>query len=173
MTELNQSRIEFENDDFYFSDIEEEIRVDERCQTLLISFHQQLQRGGRTPEEASELAYSADFYLRNYLLDFARQNVVRPRPGIVRCFAATWFVTHTLDPEMRILERHLQAIREFYRFLHSQHFISAEELACLEEEAGQTDYYRRRIESFLAIVNDGYLAWEAECPLRADETLNP
>jgi hypothetical protein len=168
MSEQNQNGIEFESDDFDFSDIEEEVRVDERCLTLLNSFHQQLLSRGHTPEEASELAFSADYYLRNYLLDFARQNVVRPRPGIVRRFAATWFITHTLDPEMRILERYLQAIREFYLFLHRQHFISAEELSWIEEEAAQTDYYCKRIESFLAIVNDGYIAWEAECPLRSD-----
>ena len=168
MSEQDQNGIEFESDDFDFSDIEEEVRVDERCLALLNRFHQQLLSGGRIPEEASELAYSADYYLRNYLLDFARQNVVRPKPGIVRRFAATWFITHTLDPEMRILECHLQSIREFYRFLHGQHFISAEELAYIEDEAGQTEYYRKRIESFLAIVNDAYIAWEAECPLRSD-----
>ena len=153
MSEQNQNGIEFESDDFDFSDIEEEVRVDERCLALLNSFYQQLQSGGRTPEEASELAYSADYYLRNYLLDFARQNVVRPKPGIVRRFAATWFITHTLAPEMKVLEHHLQAIREFYRFLQRQHFISAEELAYIEEEAAQTFRGQRRtVAEFYGLV---------------------
>jgi hypothetical protein len=168
MTDGKHPAVEFEHDDFEFATLDEELQVDERCQSLLYGFYQHLQANGRSPEAASELAFSADFYLRDYLLDFARQNVVRPKPGIVRLFAATWFVTHTLDPEMRILERHLEAICEFYRFLHGMHFISAEELAAIEQEAAQRDYYRQRIESFLEITGDGYLAWEAECPLRAE-----
>lgn len=166
MAEQIQPVIEFEHDDFDFATIEQELRVDERCQSLLHRFYLHLQRCGLSPQHASDLAYSADYYLRDYLLDFARQNIVRPQPGIVRCFAATWYIKSTLDPEMRLLEQHLEAIREFYRFLQGLHFICLEELAFLEDEAGQTGYYQQRIESFLAISGDGYVAWEAECPLK-------
>jgi len=164
MSEPKHPEVEFEHDDFDLATLEDEMRADERCQTLLKRFYQQLQNSGHTPQQASELAYSADFYLRDYLLDFGRQHVLRPQPGLVRRFAATWFITHTLDPEMTVLERHLAGIREFYRFLHGQHLISAEELAFIEEEANQTGYYRQRIETFLAITGDGYIAWEKECP---------
>ena len=167
MTETKQPEIEFEHDDFALSDnMEEELQVDERCQTLLQRFYQHLQDSGLEIQQASDLAFCADYYLRDYLLDFSRQNVARPEPGTVRRFAATWFITRTLDPEMAVLERHLEAIRRLYRFLHALHLISAEELAMIEEEAGQSEYYRQRIESFLAITGDGYIAWEAECPLR-------
>ena len=50
-----------------------------------------------------------------------------------------------------MLERSLEGIREFYRYLHGRHFISGEELAWLEQEAAQIEYYRQRIEDFLAI----------------------
>jgi len=166
MTETKQPEIEFEHEDFELATLEDEIRVDERCQSLLKRFYQHLQEGGLDIQQASDLAFCADYYLRDYLLDFARQNVVRPQPVIVRRFAATWFITHTLDPEMAVLERHLEAIRLFYRFLRGQHLISAEELALIEDEAGQEAYYRQRIERFLAITGEGYIAWEAECPLR-------
>ncbi|MBI2354857.1 MAG: hypothetical protein HYV06_07500 [Deltaproteobacteria bacterium] len=166
MTEPMHPEIEFEHDDFDLATIEDEIRVDESCQSLLKRFYQDLQVCGYTAQRASDLAYSADFYLRDYLLDFARQNVVRPQPGIVRRFAATWFITRTLDPEISALERHLEGIRELYRYLHRQHLISADELAFIEAEADQTEYYRQRIESFLAISGDGYIAWEEQCPLR-------
>lgn len=164
MTDCKHPEIEFEHDDFDFDTIEEELRVDERCQSLLKRFYQHLQGRGLTPEAASELAYCADFYLRDYLLDFTRQNLARPQPGLVKRFAASWFITHTLDPEMTVLGQHLEAIRELYCFLHKQHLISKDELAFIEEEASQTEYYRQRIESFLAINGDGYVAWEAGCP---------
>jgi hypothetical protein len=166
MTETIHPEIVFEHEDFDLATIEDEVRVDERCQTLLKRFYQHLQSSGHTPQQASDLAYSADFYLRDYVLDFARQNVVRPQPGLVTRFAATWFITTTLDPEMAVLMRHLEGIRELYRYLHGRHLISADELAFIEDEAGRTEYYRQRIESFLAITGDGYVAWERECPLR-------
>lgn len=166
MTVESHPEIEFEHSDFEFDTIEEEVRVDERCRSLLQDFCTYLLNRGEAPQVVSELAFCADFYVRDYLIDFARQNVVRPTPGVVKRFAATWLITRTLDPEMAMLERHLRAIREFYGFLQSQHFISKEELGWLEEEAAQTDYYRHRIECFLAIKDDEYVAWEAECPLR-------
>jgi len=166
MSEEHHPEIEFEQDDFEFTTLEDELRVDEHCQSLLKHFYQHLQLGGRTPQQASDLAYAVDFYLRDYLLDFARQNVMRPQPGIIRRFAANWFITHTLDPEAASLERHLEGIKEFYRFLHGLHFISREELTWLEKEAAQTDYYRQRIENFLAIYGEGYTVWDAECPLK-------
>jgi hypothetical protein len=167
MSEERYPEIEFEHDDFDFTSLEDELRVDELCQSLLKHFYQHLQLCGRTPQQASDLAYAVDFYLRDYVLDFVRQNVMRPQPGLIRRFAANWYITHTLDPEAALLERSLEGIREFYRFLHGQHFICREELAWLENETMQTDYYRQRIENFLAIYGDGYVAWEAECPVKA------
>lgn len=164
MQKPDYSEIDFDYDDFQFESIEEELLVDERCQKVLKYFYLYLQQEGMSPEHASEYAFSADLYLRDYLVDFARQNVVAPQPGLIRKFAASWFITHTLDPEMTMLERHLAAIVELYNFLHRQHFISMAEMTFLAEEAEETAYYRRRIESFLNITGDGFVAWDAECP---------
>lgn len=166
MTEPLQPEIEFEHDDFEFASLEEELQVDQRCQQILKNFYLNLQQRGMTAERASELAFSADLYVRDYLLDFGRQNVVRPQSGVIRKFAGSWFITHTLDPEMALLERHLSAIEEFYRFLHRQHLISAAELAFLTSEAEQVDFYRNRIAGFLNISGDGFVAWDEECPAK-------
>lgn len=155
--------IEFVHDDFEFDTIDEELLVDGRCQQILKHFYLFLQQQGMGAEQASELAFSADLYLRDYLIDFGRQNIVRPQPGIVTKFAGSWFVTHTLDPEFVILERHLTALSELYRFMQRQHLISAEELSYLLEEAGQLDFYRQRIDSFLNLTGDGFVAWDATC----------
>ena len=156
--------IEFEHDDFEFDSIEEELLVDGRCQQILKQFYLFLQQQGMPAEQASELAFSADLYLRDYLIDFGRQNIVRPQPGIVTKFAGSWYITHTLDPEFALLERHLTAISELYRYLHSRHLVSADELSFLLEEAGQFDFYRQRISSFMNLTGAGFVDWDAECP---------
>ena len=158
--------IEFEHEDFEFDTIDEELLVDGRCQQILKQFYLFLQQQGMSAEEASELAFSADLYLRDYLIDFGRQNIVRPQPGIVTKFAGSWFITHTLDPEFITLERHLIALSELYRFLHRQHLISAEELSFLLKEAGQLEFYRQRIDSFLNLTGEGFVEWAAECPAK-------
>jgi hypothetical protein len=157
------TEIDFEHDDFEFVTMEEELLVDERCQKILKQFYLFLQQRGMSAEQASELAFSADLYLRDYLIDFGRQNIVCPQPGIVKKFAASWFITHTLDPDIDLLGRHLTAIIELYRYLHRQHFICAAELAFLSQEAGELEYYRQRIDSFLNLAGDGFAAWDAEC----------
>jgi hypothetical protein len=166
MPETVHPEIEFELDDFEFATLEEELLVDQRCQQVLKLFYLHLQQRGMTPEAASEIAFSADLYVRDYLLDYARQNIVRPQPGIVRKFAASWFITHTLDPEMVALERHLSAIIDLYRFLHRRHLISADELELIQEEADEIDFYKKRINSFLNISGDDFVAWDAECPAK-------
>lgn len=163
MTQSPEFKFEFEHDDFEFDTIEEELLVDERCQQVLKQFYLFLQQQGMVAEQASELAFSADLYLRDYLIDFGRQNIVRPQPGIVTKFAGSWFITHTLDPDFITLERHLTALSELYRFMHRQHLISVEELSFLLKEAEQTEFYRQRIDSFLNLTGAGFAAWDAEC----------
>jgi hypothetical protein len=162
MTQSNE--IEFDQNDFEFDTIDEELLVDERCQQVLKQFYLFLQQQGMKAEQASDLAFSADLYLRDYLIDYGRQNIVRPQPGIVTKFAGSWYITHTLDPEFAALERHLTALSELYRFMHRQHLISACELAFVLKEAGQLEFYRQRIDSFLNLTADGFAAWDANCP---------
>lgn len=156
--------IEFEHNDFDFDTIDEELLVDGRCQLILKNFYLYLQQQGMAAEQASELAFAADLYLRDYLIDFGRQNIVRPQPGIVTKFAGSWYITHTLDPEFASLERILTALSELYRYLHRQHLISADELTFLLAEAGQLEFYRQRIDSFLNLTGEGFVAWDAGCP---------
>ena len=156
--------IEFEHDDFEFDTIDEELLVDGRCQQILNQFYLFLQQQGMAAEQASDLAFGADLYLRDYLIDFGRQNIVRPQPGIVTKFAGSWYITHTLDPEFASLERLLMALTELYRYLHRRHLISADELSFLLDEAGQFEFYRQRIDSFLNLTGAGFAAWDAECP---------
>ncbi|MGB4600298.1 MAG: hypothetical protein WBI04_10060 [Trichlorobacter sp.] len=168
----NQTMIEFDHEDFEFETLEDELRVDGLCRQLLHQFYNHLQNIDLTPQRASELAFSVDYFVRDYLLDFLQQNVLRPLPGQLRYFAASWYITRTLEPELVVLERHLDGIIAWYRFLRERHLISTDELAMLELEADQREYYRGRIERFLALAGKGYEEWDHECTLRAAATVS-
>lgn len=156
------TEIVFEHDDFDFETLEEELRVDEQCQKLLQQFYFWLQHD-LSPEQASELAYSADYYLRDYVLDFLQRNVLRPQSGQVHYFAGNWYVTRTLEPETAVLHRHLEAISALYRFMQELHLISADQLKQIEQEIVDRDFYNQRIASFLALAGDGYEEWDRDC----------
>lgn len=156
----------FVHDDFEFETLEDELRVDEHCSTLLKQFYLHLQNSGLTPEKASELAYSADYYVRDYLIDFYKLNLARPQAGLVKRFAATWYITRTLEPDMAVLDCYLDAIDAFYRFLLTCNLIGDKELQLIESEISQRDDYHRRIRQFLELNGNGYDVWERECPLK-------
>lgn len=158
--------IEFEHDDFDFETLDDELRVDDLCRNLLRQFYTYLQQQlGLTPAKASELAYSADYYVRDYLLDFLRSNILRPEPSQLRRFAGNWYIVKNLEPEYSVLERHLMAVGAFYGFLAASGMITQEDLLSVESELSDRDYYRARIESFLKIKGEGLEAWDSDCPL--------
>lgn len=152
---------------FDFSTLEEELQVDRRCRDLLRQFHAWLLEQGRTPEQASELAYCVDYYLRDYLMDTLRWNILRVRSGLVRCFGGTWYIIRTMEPESRLLERHLDGILAWYRYLHATGLVTADELAAIEVEGADREWYCRRVDRFLDLAGDQYDAWERECSLRS------
>ena len=159
------TEIVFDHEDFDFETLEEELKADQQCRRLLQQFFVWLQQQELTPEQASELAYSADYYLRDYLLDFLRCNLLRPQPEQVRAFAGNWYITRTMEPEYGVLCRHLTAITHLCRFLYELGLISCEELQQMEQEAADHDYYRQRVERFLALTGDGFKEWDQECTL--------
>lgn len=145
---------------------EDFMRVDNLCSALLLNFYEQLQTEGLSPEDATELAKGADYFIRDFVVDFKALNLFDEQPGIVRQFAGNWYIFNTLEPDIQHLCGHLQGIRAFYRFLHDKRLISPGYLDNIEKECADLAYYEARIESFWAIDGDGYLAWEAECSLK-------
>ena len=145
---------------------EDFMRVDNLCRDLLLSFYEHLQTEGLSPEEATELAKGADYFVRDFIVDFKALNLFDEQPGIVRQFAGNWYIFNTLEPDIRQLGGYLQGIRAFYRYLHDERLISAGYLEKIEKECDDIAYYEGRIDSFWEIEGEGYLAWEAECSLK-------
>jgi len=172
MTERYGNRGEVEGelvinkDDFRLGSLEDELRVDGLCQKLLMRFYFQLLEDGISPDQATFLASSADYFIRDFVVAIRERNIFDEHPGLVRQFAGNWYIVNTLEPNMPELSRHLEGIRAFYRFLRSRDLISAPYLGLIERECDDRDYYAGRIDSFWAITGDGYLAWERECTLK-------
>ena len=152
--------------DFDVTTPEAEVRVDHLCQDLLMQFYQQLLEEGVEPAQATGYAGSADYYLRDYLVSIRGGNLFHPQPGMIRQFAGNWYIVSTMEPNAPEVGRHLDGIREFYRFLCRSGLIDSEFLAKVELECADLDYYCKRIESFWNITGDGYGGWERECSLK-------
>lgn len=161
------TEIVFYYENFDFETLDEELKADEQCRSLLHQFYLWLQRD-LTPERASGLAFSADYYLRDYVLDFLRRNALRPQPGQVRYFAGNWYITRTLEPEITVLEQHLEAISALYRFMAELNLITEQELTQIEQESAEQAYYNQRIETFLALAGEGFEVWDSECSLKSE-----
>lgn len=156
---------DFRHDDFEIETLEDELRVEELCRSLLQQFYLNLQeKEGLTPEKASELAYSADYYLRDYVVDALRQNILKPHSGQLRYFAGTWYCTRTMEPEYAVLEVHIEAVSRFYCFLSDLGLVSMDELDIIRKETADLEFYRERLESFLGLSGDGYEKWLSLCP---------
>ncbi len=142
------------------------LRVDNLCRDLLLRFYEQLQEEGLTPEEATVLAGGADYYVRNFVVDFKSFNLFDEFPGLVRQFAGNWFIINTLEPEIGQLDRLLRGVRAFYGFLHGHGLISQGYMRTVDKECGDLAFYENRIASYWEIKGDGYAAWEKECSLK-------
>ncbi len=167
------TEIVFDHEDFDFETLEEELKVDQQCQRLLQQFYGWLQQQELTPEQASGLAYSADYYLRDFLVDFLRCNVLRPQPGQVRSFAGNWYITRTMEPEYKVLLGHLTAISQLYRFLNELGLITDQALQQIDQETGEHDYYRQRIDDFMALAGAGFAEWDQACPMIPTTQVQP
>lgn len=158
---------EVKNDDFHIRSDQDEIRVDGLCRELLREFHRSLLVRGADPEEAGSLAHGADYFVRDFVVASQRRNLLDEAPGLVRRFAATWYIISTMEPTIGEISGILRGIRELYRFLRDKGLVSAAYCEKMEQECEDTAYYEKRIESFWEITGDGYPDWERECSLKS------
>jgi hypothetical protein len=161
-----KTELQINKNDFTPGTMEDDLRLDFLCKRLLMSFYNTLLADELSPEEATALANGADYFIRDFVVDFKSLNLFAEQPGIVRQFAGNWYIVNTLEPDIRQLARHLSGIKAFYRFVRDQRLISADYLHAIEKECDDLAFYESRIDSFWEIEGDGYLAWERECSLK-------
>jgi hypothetical protein len=146
--------------EFEIETLDDELRVDDLCRKLLVRFYEQMLNEQVTPEKASALASGADYFLRDFVIDKKRLNVLGEHADIVRKFAGTWYVINNLEPNLPELSGHLDGILAFYRFLSRAGAISTKYLEAVERSCKDLGFYEERIASFWDIQGDGYSAWE-------------
>lgn len=160
------SRIDFPAEGFDIDTLEDEVRADRSCEDLLRRFAADLVRDhGFAAVEAGCLARGAGYFLREFLIGDRRENPFRIDPYRVRQFAATWYVIRNLEPHIEELATILEGVVAFYSYLAEAGRISPSLLEAIRTEAAALDFYRRRIDSFWAIEEDGYPAWMEVCSL--------
>lgn len=152
--------------DFGIITLEDELKVDGLCRELLISFYNDRLESGLSEHEATLLANSADFYLRDYLIGARQLNLLESDSGVVRKFAGNWYIVTTMEPVIEEIEEHLNGIREFYRFLCRKNAVEASFCTLIEQDCADLQFYKERIDSFWEIKADGYYQWERECSLK-------
>lgn len=154
--------------DFDLATLEDELRVDGLCRELLMAFYYDRTAAGLSEHAATQLANSADYFVRDYLVGARQLNLLETEGREVRRFAGNWYIINTLEPDIAELEIHLKGVCEFFRYLAESGNISYEAFAGIESNCASLEFYQGRIESFLDIQGDGYYAWEAGCSLKND-----
>lgn len=155
------------NRDFDIATLEDELRVDALCSELLLAFYNERIGAGMDEHDATLLANSADYFIRDFLIGARQQNILETSAGMVRKFAGNWYIINTLDPDSAELAGHLRGVCEFYRFLAAHGAITADALRAIESDCQDSAFYRQRIADFWAIEDDGYYAWNEICSLKS------
>lgn len=152
--------------DYSIRTLEDEIRVDQQCQTLLKSFHQHLLEDCRIePLSAGALARGADYFLRDFVIDKLRGNVFLVTAEQVRGFAGNWYIHQALEPDAKELITILQGVAAFYQFCKENRWIDETQAADIEMSCQHLDFYRERMTSFHALTGDDYPLWCRVCPV--------
>ena len=159
-------KLSLQKSDFAIATIEDEVRVDGLCRDLLMAFYRELQAEGGDPEVATELARSADYFVRDFVVGFKQWHLFDESRSPVRPFAGNWYIVNTLEPTSGELAKHLAGILAFYRFLARHELISVTFLERVEAECNDHPFYEERIRCFWEITGDGYYEWERNCPVR-------
>lgn len=158
---------EFQPSHFDIANLEDEIRVDQLCGSLLQRFCQHLTAAGTAADEAGGLARGADYFLRDFVIADRRENIFDLSAQRIRQFGGNWYIIRNLEPNMAELTAILAGVAAFYRFCQAEGRIPRSRLDSILTACNDSAFYAARIDSFWAIRGDGYYAWDALCPLTA------
>jgi len=162
----SQQTTPFIPENYTFDTLDDEIRVDKLCKVLLKQYHRyMLEIKDVSPLKAGSNASGADYFLRDFMIDNRRTNIIEISPELIHIFAGNWYIINSLEPNMVELEVILRGIDNFYNFCSEKKMLPRIEVEAIHQACSRTDYYRERIESFNEITGGGFSAWNSSCPL--------
>jgi len=156
----------FAEEHFNIVTLEDEIRVDELCGRLLQTFCRDLVTGGEEPLRAGQLARGADYFLREFIIADRHDNLFHLDPQRVKQFAGHWYIIRNLEPNVAELRDLLAGVEAFYRYCADHGKVPLSGAEAIATACHNLEYYADRIESFWAIVDDGFASWQNDCPLQ-------
>jgi hypothetical protein len=145
--------------------LDDEIRVDKLCRELLQHFHQNLLQN-HAPLVAGSKAAGADYFLRDFIIDHQRSTVFDLSASHVRSFAGNWYIISNLEPNIKELEELLAGVADFCLFSAKLELTPADQANQAIAACRELDFYKKRIDDFFSIIEDGFSAWNAACPLK-------
>jgi len=163
---MNHQPSLFDPERYAIDTLDDEIRVDQLCLELLKIFHHDLVTVKKSdPVTAGALARGADYFLRNFMIDRQRRNIFDVSAQRVTGFAGNWYIVQNLEPDPAELADILGGVNAFYRFCAEQGLIPENLWRELTHPCENHEFYRQRIAAFFAIEGDGFVRWNAECPI--------
>lgn len=156
----------FEKKNYQIDTLDDEINADQKCTELLKYFHQELlNKNQEEPLQAGSKAAGADYFLREFVIGFCRENIFSVSDSNVKEFAGHWYIIKTLEPNMVELASLLEGTASFYNFCADNQLIDETVSEKIQAACSLLDYFEQRIEDFHNITGDGYRSWEEACPL--------
>lgn len=147
--------------------LDDEIRVDRLCAELLKIFCRDLVANDDAgPEEVSQLARGAAYFLCEFIVPHCMENIFHLDPLRVEQFAGNWYIVNNIEPNMAELTEMLTGIMAFYHYADQLGLVDTDRYAQISDSCRKLDYYHQRIESFLNITGDGFYDWNDACPVR-------
>lgn len=153
--------------DFSIRTIDDEIDVDKLTVELLSAFLRHLGEDKQLePLIAGSRARGADYFLRDFVIADRRDNIFLIEPERVRQFGGNWYIISNMEPNMEELGEILAGIAAFYEYCAALELVERTVADEIGAHCLAVDYYRERIDSFHEISGDGFVAWNAECPVK-------
>jgi hypothetical protein len=166
-TQKTEQTDPFNPQNYAIKTFDDEIKVEKLCKVLLQQYHHYLLNNKDiSPLQAGSHAGGADYFLRDFMIDNRRINIIAISPELIHSFAGNWYIISTLEPNMEELGNILGGIDLFYDFCAEKNMLDPSLAEEIHQACSRTEYYRERIESFHAISGDGYIDWNSSCSLK-------
>jgi len=152
--------------DFTIAGLDDEIEADKLCVEFISAFHKHLLNDkGVDPLIAGSRARGVDYFLRDFIIADRRENIFLIESDRVRQFGGNWYIISNMEPNMEELGEILAGVAAFYEYCNALELIDKGTHDEIAAHCLALSYYQERIDAFHDITDDGFIKWNAACPV--------